>query len=337
MHAPMTQNNDSIVWGVLSWQAGLALVSTVLFFFSVIRPDSVAMSGDQNIPGSLGLCSVQLLEKINQAKAIQLLHKGKGDEALTTAKDALNKQPYDVLTVIVAGNVDVAVGNKDEGVALLRKSTFLCPQSRYVGLNYARGLETAGRHEEAVQVYFELAQKFPNEWAAPRLELAAILLRQKQPAMAVERLKEVVAADRKNGYARRQLGLAMAAVGDSKTGFDEFVKGCALENSQGPPPDLQAYVEKVGSHSKAEATLKKDILADTDDTNNMILLAELLLNANRINEAKTVIYPALQDKNSALYKIPEAHFLEADVANQSGDTEQALMEFRRGAKIIMGE
>jgi len=333
----MTRNTDSIFSGLLSWQVAVALVGAVLFWFSIIRPDSVAMLGDRSDAGSLGLCSVDLLEKINQSKPMQLLHKGQNDQALAAAKEALAKRPYDVLTVIVAGNVDCAEGKKDEGLALLRKSTFLCPQSRYVGLNYARGLAQVGNVNDAVDKYVALAETFPNEWAVPRLELADILLQDKQPAMAVDRLKEVVTADGKNGYARRKLGLAMAAVGDSKKGFEEFIKGCALESEQGPPPDLQAYVDKIGNHNKAEEALKHEIADKPGDTTNVILLAELLVNADRLKEARAILYPPLQDAQSALYKIPEAHFLQADVANQSGDTEQALMEFRRGAKIIVGK
>jgi predicted Zn-dependent protease len=332
----MTRKTDSILSGIFSWQIAVALVGAVLFWFSIIRPDSVAMLGDRSDPASLGLCSVDLLERINQSKPIQLLHNGKNDQALATARESLAKHPYDVLTVIVAGNVECAVGKKEEGIALLQKSTFLCPQSRYVGLNYARGLVTVGRNDGAVEKYYSLAQTFPNEWAAPRIELADLLLQVKQPAMAVDRLKEVVAADGKNGYARRKLGLAMAAFGDSKAGFEEFIKGCALEAEQGPPPDLQAFVDKIGNNNKAEETLKHDIANNPGDTTNCILLAELLVNADHLKEARAILYQPLQNPDSALYKIPEAHFLLADVANQSGDTEQALMEFRRGAKIIMG-
>lgn len=336
MHAPMTRNTESIFSGIFSWQVAVALVGSVLFYFSIIRPDSVAMLGDRSDASSLGLCSVDLLEKINQSKPVQLLHKGQNDQALAAAKEALSKHPYDVLTVIVAGNVYCAEGKKDEGLALLRKSTFLCPQSRYVGLNYARGLAKTGEFGAADEKYYALAQSFPNEWAAPRLESADLLLQAKQPAQAVERLKEVVAADSKNGYARRKLGLAMAAVGDSKQGFEEFIKGCSLESEQGPPPDLQAFIDKIGNHNKAEEALKKDIANNPGDTTNVILLAELLVNADRIKEARAILYAPLQTPQNALYKIPEAHFLEADIANQSGDTEQALMEFRRGAKIITG-
>jgi predicted Zn-dependent protease len=336
VHAPMTRNTDSIFSGIFSWQIAVALVGAVLFWFSIIRPDSVAMLGDRSDAASLGLCSVDLLEKIKQSKPIQLLHKGQNDQAVVAAKEALAKHPYDVMTVIVAGNVDCAAGKKEEGLALLRKSTFLCPQSRYVGLNYARGLAGTGNTPDALDKYWTLAQTFPNEWAAPRLELADILLQDKQPALAVERLKEVVAADGKNGYARRKLGLAMAAVGDSKQGFEEFIKGCALESEQGPPPDLQAFIDKIGNHNKAEEELKHDIANNPGDTANVILLAELLVNADRLKEARGIIYAPLQNPQSALYKIPEAHFLQADIANQSGDTEQALMEFRRGAKIITG-
>jgi predicted Zn-dependent protease len=316
--------------GLWSLQMGAAVIGSVFFWLTIQNsdrlPDKVPSAG---VDATLSQPAV--LDDVEKSEPMKLLKQGKSQEALTAASQLMTQKPYDVRALMVAGDVISTAGDKGQGITLLRKSTFLCPQSRYVRLNYARYLAKTDRLEEATSQYEQLCSKYPADWTTPRIELADIYLKLNSLDKAKDKLKEVVNSDTKNGAARKLLGITMANEG--KEGFEEFLKGCALEQLQGGmPPDLKAYV-KSGSLQKAEGSLKSEVAAKPEEVQPLVLLGELYLTTNRVQDAKSLILPQVQHRQS-INEEPSVHFLLAEILDKTGDHDGAYMEFKGGAKLL---
>ena len=160
--------------------------------------------------------------------------------------------------------------------------------------------------------------------------MADIYLKLNTLDKAKDKLKEVVNADTKNGAARKMLGITMANEG--REGFEEFLKGCALEQLQGMPPDLKDYA-KSQPLPKVEALLKTEVASKPEEVQPLLLLGELYLTSNRIQEAKALILPQVQHRQS-INEDPQVHFLLAQILDKTGDHEGAYMEFKGGAKQL---
>ncbi len=331
MTGAINQPPEPIWKGLLSPHIALAVVAGIVFWFSIQSPDR--LPSPDKAPGAgvdASLSQPAVLDDIEKSEPMKLLKQGKNPEALAAANQLISEKPYDVRALMIAGDVIATAGDKAHGIDLLRKTTFLSPQSRYVRLNYARYLAKTERYEEATSQYEQLC-KYSDSWTIPRLELAEIYKTLGSLDKAKEKLKEVVSADTKDGAARKLLGITMANEG--KEGFEEFLKGCALEQLQGLPPDLKAYVTKAGSALKAEGLLKTEVAAKPEDPTPLMLLGELYLNTNRVQDAKSLILPQVQHRQS-INSDPDVHFVLSQVLDKTGDHDGAFMEFKGGARLL---
>jgi tetratricopeptide (TPR) repeat protein len=316
--------------GLFSFQVAAAVAGSVFFWLTIQTPDRLPATNKLPPAGDATLFQPAVLEDVEKSEPMKLLKQGKSQEALTAASQLMTQKPYDVRALMIAGDVIATAGDKGQGITLLRKSTYLCAESRYVRLNYARYLAKTDRLEEATSQYEQLCSKYPSDWTTPRVELADIYLKLNSLDKAKDKLKEVVNADTKNGAARKLLGITMANEG--KEGFEEFLKGCALEQLQGMPPDLKAYV-KSGSLQKAEGSLKSEVAAKPEEVQPLLLLGELYLTTNRVQDAKSLILPQVQHRQS-INEEPNVHFLLSEILDKTGDHDGAYMEFKGGAKLL---
>ena len=307
-----------------------AILAATFFWLTIPNPGGspIAKVGGAVDPT---LAEPAVLDDVEKSEPMKLLKAGKTQEALTAANQLLNKNHFDVRALMIAGDVIVTAGDKAQGIILLRKSTFLSGQARYVCLNYARYWRKTERYEEATEQYELLCTKYPVAWTAPRLELADIYLKLNNNDKAKEKLKEVVNADTKNGAARKLLGITMA--GEGKEGFEEFLKGCALEQLQGVSPDLKAYMKGGGNFAKAEAQLKSEIAAKPEEVQPLLLLGKLYLINDRVQDAKQLILPQVQHRQ-AINDSADVHFLLAQILDKTGDHDGAYMEFKGAAKLL---
>ena len=147
------------VWrGLWSWQVAAAIGASIFFWFSIQTPDRLPPAIDKAPATGIDATLSQpgVLDDIEKAAPMKLLKEGKNQEALAAATQLHAQKPYDVRALMVAGDVIATAGDKKLGIDLLRKSTFLCPQSRFVHLNYARYLAKTERYEEATSEYEKL-------------------------------------------------------------------------------------------------------------------------------------------------------------------------------------
>ena len=295
MVAEGSEQNEPIWKGILSWQVGLALVAVALYFFTIVNPDKVpnqpTSPSDRSVE-DLSLMTEPLLAEVSNSEPEKLLAGGKDKAAIAAADKDIKAKPYDVRTLMSAGNVycDAPDANHDKGLQYLRKSVALCPQSRYVRLNFARHLARLRKTEDAIAQYELLDRSASDAWSAPRIELADLYIVENEFDKAVEELRKVMQNDTKNGAAQERLGLAMARNNDDKEGFEEFSKGFALRQVADQLTELNAYLARFDNDkAKAEADLQKAIKDNPENRDNIVLLGELFLSENKTQAAKELL------------------------------------------------
>lgn len=291
----LKDQNEPIWKGLVSLPVGLAILAVAAYAFTIVNPDKVtainSTQSDKSVK-DVSLLADSVLEEVGKTEPEKLLSSGKNDQAIAEADKDVAAKPYDVRTLMSAGNVycDVPDGDKAKGVMYLRKSIALCPQSRYVRLNFARHLVKAKRFDDAVTQYELLEKNAPDNWTAPRMELADLYLVKNETGKAVDELRKVMQTDTKNGAAQERLGLAMARNNDDKEGFEEFSKGFALRQVANELNELNAYLTKFDNNKeKAETDLLKAVKDNPENRDNVILLGELYLLQNKTQAAKDLL------------------------------------------------
>ncbi len=337
MTGALSEQSDPVWKGIFSWQVGLVLIAFGVFWFTIIRPDNIGMVNDKGDPSmsDVTLCSLTVLDDVDNSEPMKLLRQGKRAEAVAAANNLLQSKPYDVRTLMVAGDVFAVAGNQPLGLALLLKSTYLCPQSRYVRLNYARYLARSEQLDDAIAQYELLCSKFTVDWTNPRSELAELYVQKKEPGPARDKLRDVVSVDTKNGGAQEKLGIAMAAAGEPKEGFDQFMRGCVMPDQQRMPPEGKAYIEKAGSISAAEESLRREMIAKPDDVNVLFLLTRMYIATQRWQEAKELLNYALTH-SPKLKDNADVYLLMSEVLDRLGNHDDAVKAFKTGYTLMFG-
>lgn len=289
------EQNEPFWKGFVSWQAGFAALTLVGFLFTIVNPDSTPSVGpgptDRAVK-DLNLLTESVLDDVKKKTPMKLLSEGSYDEALSSADKQLKARPWDVKTLMAVGDVycEAPKGNKDKGLVLLKKSVAMCPESRYIRINYARHLNAANKLDDAVTQYELLDKSASEEWTPMRVELANVYLAKNEFSKAVDTLKKVMQNDTKNGAAQELLGLAMARNNDEQEGFEEFSKGFAIRKMQHELTDLDAYIASHhDSRSESEKSLTSELKEDPENQSKVILLGELLLLENKPKAAKDLL------------------------------------------------
>jgi tetratricopeptide (TPR) repeat protein len=287
------EKNEPIWKGFVSGQAGFAVLSLAGFLFTIINPDKVPSNAApaDRVVKDLNLVTEAVLEDVKNKAPMKLLTAGKNLDAIAAAEKQSKARPWDIKTMMVAGDVycEAPEGDKDKGLSLLKKSVAMCPESRYIRINYARHLAAANKLDEAVTQYELLDKSTTEEWTPMRIELANVYLAKSEFAKAVDTLKKVMQNDTKNGAAQELLGLAMARNNDDE-GFEEFSKGFAVRKVQNQLTELNDYLAKHNnSKSASEASLTKEVKENPENQSNVILLGELLLLENKTKAAKDLL------------------------------------------------
>jgi predicted Zn-dependent protease len=288
------EKNEPFWKGFVSWQAGFAVLSLVGFLFTIVNPDMVpSNAGPTNrVEKDLNLVTEAVLDDVKGTAPMKLLAEGNYNGAIAAADGQLKATPWDVKTMMVVGDVycEAPKGDKDKGLSLLKKSVAMCPESRYIRINYARHLTAANKLDEAVTQYELLDKSTTEEWTPMRIELANVYLAKSEFSKAVDTLKKVMQNDTKNGAAQELLGFAMARNNDDDEGFEEFSKGFAVRKVQNQLTELNGYLaQNNNSNSDAEANLTKEVKENPENQYRVILLGELLLLENKTKAAKDLL------------------------------------------------
>ncbi len=288
------EKNEPFWKGFVSWQAGFAVLSLVGFLFTIVNPDKVPSNAGptDRVVKDLNLVTGAVLEEVKKKTPIKLLAEGNYDAAIAAADKQSKARPWDVKTMMAAGDVycEAPKGDKEKGLNLLKKSVAMCPESRYIRINYARHLAQANKLDEAVTQYELLDKSTTEGWTPMRIELANIYLAKSEFTKAVDTLKKVMQNDTKNGAAQELLGLAMARNNDDDEGFEEFSKGFAVRKVQNQLTELNDYLaQHNGSKSASETSLTREVKDTPEDQSKVILLGELLLLENKTKAAKDLL------------------------------------------------
>jgi len=354
------------IWtAFVSWQMAILLVAVFAVWFTTAPGGFLGekLAGlwtdkDQAMEAS----SERLLADVDkmtppgspQGPSIQdLLERGQTNDALQAARQRLRTNPYDLKTLMCAGNIFSQVpDSSNEGFELLRRSVQLAPQSRWVHLNYARKLAQAKRYEEAIPEYKKLAAlnavgapmsdpislvwkpAMPvaaenDTWTTPRYELAQLYIDLHQFGDAAQTLRDALQIDGKNGAKRKQLGLALAADNKVDEGFNEFKR--AVSDLQGYPSEVEDVMQKNGDDpTKALADVRSMIAGSPQETDLKLDEARLLIANKKYDEAKAVLDAMLkEDKDDA-----DAHLVLAEVYIDQKNPDLAKAELTEAARLV---
>lgn len=309
-----------------------AIVATAAFSFTIFNPEKAQLvDGTKNSAIRRNDASVytsQILTDVNAMEPCKLLAEGKSDEAVGAAKGLYNENKYDVRTVMCAGNVltQAEGGDKGRGYELLKLSTYLAPESRYVHLNRAQKLEAGGKYNEAEEVYEILSKSWPEQ----EYPLALLYMRTGKADRAVEKLQKISENDPNNGAVQKELGLAMGVSGKTKEGYEQFLKGLETEQKVvGHPWAAHDMVTKYGTIDAAIAKLKQDAAANPKNASTKAMLAELLLYAGRPKEARDVATDAKKIDAENV----EVHEALTEIFSRLNDADESFSEYKVAVKL----
>lgn len=327
---------NNLVSSICSPQVGLAAVGLVAFLLTIARPGNLPLfqrSDNKDVMHEEILANTQeLLDDLVKMQPSKLAAEGKVDEALAAALKAVKDKPNDLLTLMCAGNILVAFGDKTEGLKLLNKTLLMMPDSRYVRLNYARRLYDSNRIADAIEQYNVLCKKFPAAWTEPHLELANIYIKSDKAALAAENYKIILGFNPDDVEMKKRYGLALAMAGDEKEGFENFSKACSVKKEQQSyTPLAKSLLSKYGNDpKKAVSEMKIEVATNAKQVAPRIAYTELLLYLGRKNEAKDSAEETITVDAQSL----EAHALLSQVASELGDNTLSLEEFKNAVKLL---
>lgn len=353
--APMSMedgNKVNLVKELLCPQLLAALVAGGLFAYTVVKPITAPVKSravasqaakeeevKEVVQEDPTLNTDKLLKEVAALEPMKLYGAGKVDkatgEAWTVADSKANRQ--NVRLLMAAGNVLTNTGNiRDawKGFALLERSQALAPKNKWVRLNYARQLFKRGLVKESIQQYedlLKLTEESDPNWVEPRLELADIYLAEEQTKHAIKLYQDCLKIKHEDPRIIKRIGIAMAVSGDQRKGYDEFLKGCNLEQDKMDySPDIKADIDKNGGLIESAITdMRKKVALKPTDIPLRIRLGKLLICVNRLKEAKEHLEEAAKKRES----VPEIHEVLSEILYRMGNAEEAFAEFETSARL----
>lgn len=345
-------NKVNVVKELLCPQLLAALIAGGLFAYTVIKPISVPVKSRGVAPQTSNkeepkvvvkedptLSTDKLLKEIAATEPLKSYEAGKVTAATADAWVIADRKSdrENVRKLMAAGNVLTNTGNiRDawKGFALLERSQALAPENKWVRLNYARQLFKRGLIKESIQQYedlLKLTEESDPNWVEPRLELADVYLAEEQTKLAIKLYEDGLKIKHDDPRIIKRIGIAKAVSGDQKKGYDEFIKGCNLEQDKMDySPDIKADIDKNGGLIESAITdMRKKVAAKSTDIPLRIRLGKLLICVNRLKEAKEHLEEAAKKRES----VPEIHEVLSEILYRMGNSEEAFAEFETAARL----
>jgi len=312
-------------------------ISAIVFTLTIKRSSNVSIIGGNLSPATVAqdvsINTGAILQDVANMEPSRLLALGKIDEAVGEAMKELKANPNDFRTIMCAGNILSQAGDKERGIQLLRQTVGLASQSRYVRLNFARHLATAGQYNEAIKQYEYLCDNFAREWLEPRNELVQLCIQYNKPAVAAKQQKAILDVALEMGQddnaARRAYALSLARSGRGEEGFAQFAQACTTKkDEQTYATGCKEVLEQYGNvQRKAIIELRDDIELRQKQIKPRLSMIELLLYLGRLQDAKEFADAALKLEP----KNPYLHELIAEIDLKLDSKEAAQAAFNRAA------
>ncbi len=346
-------NKVNLVKEILCPQLLAALIAGGLFTYTVITPFSKPTRSRPLIPQATTtkelpkvdvkedptLESEDLLKEISQMEPYKSFEAGKITAATADAWTKSDQKALrnNVRQLMACGNVLTSTGNiRDawKGFVLLERSQALAPKNKWVRLNYARHLFGRGMSKEAIAQYedlLKLTEETDPNWVEPRLELANIYLAEEQTKLAIKLYEDCLKERKDDPRIIKRIGIALAVNGDQKKGYDEFIKGCNLEQDKMDySPEIKVDIDKNGGLIESAITdMRKKVQVKPLDIKLRIKLGKLLICVNRLKEAKEHLEEAAKKRES----VSEIHEVLSEILYRMGNAEEAFAEFETAARL----
>ncbi len=161
--------------------------------------------------------------------------------------------------------------------------------------------------------------------------MADVYLAEEQTKLAIKLYEDGLKIKHDDPRIIKRIGIAKAVSGDQKKGYDEFIKGCNLEQDKMDySPDIKADIDKNGGLIESAITdMRKKVAAKSTDIPLRIRLGKLLICVNRLKEAKEHLEEAAKKRES----VPEIHEVLSEILYRMGNSEEAFAEFETAARL----
>jgi tetratricopeptide (TPR) repeat protein len=170
-------------------------------------------------------------------------------------------------------------------------------------MDMAALLRQVGHYQEA-RNWVAQASTMDTSSLRPLIELGYITMAEEHYTELEQIAKQVISKDPNIVAAYALLGVAYAAQGNLDQAIQAEQKAIAL-NPKAPWPYslLGSYLEGVGDKVGAETEFQQAITLDTEEVSYVVLLADLLTDQGRDNEAIILYQRALQMRDANTYMI----------------------------------
>jgi len=266
--------------------------------------------------------------------AMKLFNAGKTPAAVAAARNLIKKDSNNASNLVCAGNILAAnPDTRAEGLVLLQKSVYSVPDSKWVGINFARKLAVDERNTDALAQYDELTKKY-IDWPTPRYEMAQLLIKNHEFEKASKILQPARTHDASNNRAQKQWGLVEALTNlETDDGWAEFKHAVYRERKVGYPGEIETLLQRTSSDTdKALADLRAQLARRPDDLLLKLQAVQVLIAAKKLAEAKTAL-DALARANP---KDPDVQLEISELALWNHDELAAKKAFDQGVKFTDG-
>ncbi len=305
----------------------IALTFIVLFIITLPKDDTkvpLIITPFSILAGrETKLNNVELFNKINNMACVKLVQENQLINANDLAYKTIQANPYDLKTLLSAGQVFMEVGNQPKGIELLYKALKLAPNNNYIKFYYGEGLLVSGDYLDSLKVLNNLYVR--NLCLDPNLEIeiGRVYLFLKQYDEAYTHLEKAIAKYPNNAAINYLSAMCLAKIGSNEEALSDFVKN--YKTYYVFPDTVLRFIK--GNNGVKEDALKS-LINNLEESPQDIQLRIETINFALYLENYSLALKLLG--NQEIQKISEASFLYAITYAELNQKDIAIKYFNKG-------
>ncbi len=276
----------------------------------IITPFSILAGREPN------LNNAELYKKINNMACVKLVQENQLINASDLAYKTLQVSPYDLKTLLSAGQVFMELGNYPKGIELLYKALKLAPNNNYIKFYYGEGLLVSGDYLDSLKVLNNLYVRNLCQDPNLEIEISRVYLFLRQYEQAYTHLEKAIAKYPNNGQLNYLSAMCLAKIGSNEEALSDFVKN--YKTCYVLPDKVLRFIK--GSNGIQEDALKS-LIDNIEESPQDIQLRIETINFALFLEKYTLALKLLDNREiqnhsdaSFLYAITYAELNQKDVA-----------------------
>lgn len=291
------------------------------FFLRIKEYDLAAQSfrkGAERSPKDKAIYEKRMIEV--------LVRQEKKDEAMRLVNNILKENPKDDEAIAMRASLSLMAGNKDQiqaAIGDLQTVVNRMPENPVLRYNLGRAL-LARNNVSGARVQFEEAIKLRPDYILPRINLAQILIQNKEWGKAARMTDEILTYDRSNVVARLLRSRALIGMGDTAQART-VLAGTSQQFPELPEAKLQiAALDLQEKNYKNAEEGFRTVYEKHSDPRAFMGLIDTYVGQRQFATAQKL----LRDQSAKHPDRVEYRVALASVAMRSGDPNGAVSEFK---------